>query len=602
MSNRANGRPPIEKVKDFKGTIKRLLSYLKEYKIKSAMVFFFSVVGTILMIVGPNILRRATNKLFEGIIEKATGVVGASIDFEYIGKVLLLMLTLYILSLIFSGVQSFILTELGQRVSFKLRKQISEKINKLPIKYFDDNQLGDTLSRITNDIDTVSQSLNQNLSQTLTSVTTLIGVLIMMLTISVRMTIVALIVIPISAIVLSITIKHSQKYFKAQQNLLGKVNGNVEEYYSGHDIIKSFNQEEVSLNNLGELTEDLYTSSWKSQFLSGIMMPIMTFVGNLGYVSVTIAGGYFTIKKVIQAGDILAFTQYVRMFTQPISQLSQIMNNLQSTAAAAERVFEFLDAEEEIKDSRKELDANKIKGDVRFENVKFGYDENKIIIEDFSLSVKAGQKIAIVGPTGSGKTTIIKLLARFYELNNGAIYIDENNIVDFSRNSLRELFGIVLQDTWLYNGTIRENIRFGRLDATDEEVEEAARLANADHFIKTLPGCYDMVINEEASNISEGQKQLITIARAILSDPKILILDESTSSVDTRTEILLQSAMYKLMEGRTSFIIAHRLSTIKNSDLIVVMKDGEIIEKGDHDELLEQDGFYASLYNSQFEE
>ncbi len=598
MSN----RPPVNKAKNFSGTLKKLFAYISESKIKMFAVLFFSIIGTTLTIAGPNIMRRATNKLFEGIMEKARGVPGAAIDFDYIGKVLLIMLGFYLASILFSVVQSFILAELAQSVSYKLRKQISDKINRLPMRYFDSTQLGDVLSRITNDVDAVSQSLNQNLSQALSSIVTLVGVLIMMLSISVRMTLVTLIVIPVSGAILSFTIKRSQKYFIAQQRLLGVVNANVEEHYTGHNVIKSFNQEGQTLTKLEGLTSELYDSSWRSQFFSGVMMPIMGFVGNLGYVAVTIAGGFFTIRKVIQVGDILAFLQYVRMFTQPISQLSQIVNNLQSTVAAAERVFEFLEADEEVRDASGEFELDKIKGNVKFENVSFGYDENNLVIKDFNLSVEAGQKIAIVGPTGSGKTTIVKLLERFYELDQGDIYVEGNNITDFSRSSLRSLYGMVQQDPWLYNTSIRENIRFGNLSATDEEVEHAAVTANADHFIRTLPGGYDMVINEEANNISEGQKQLLTIARAILSDPKILILDESTSSVDTRTEQLLQSAMDKLMSGRTSFIIAHRLSTIKNADLIVVMDQGRIVEKGNHDELMKKEGFYFNLYSSQFEE
>lgn len=598
MSN----RPPVTRAKNFSGTLKKLFAYISESKVKMFSVLFFSIAGTTLTIAGPNIMRRATNRLFEGIMEKARGIPGAAIDFDYIGKILLIMLGCYLASILFSTIQAFILAELAQSVSYKLRKQISNKINKLPLSYFDSTQLGDVLSRITNDVDSVSQSLNQNLAQGLSSIVTLIGVLIMMLTISVRMTLVTLIVIPVSAAILSFTIKRSQRYFIAQQKLLGVVNANVEEHYTGHNIIKSFNQEQRTLTKLERLTEDLYDSSWKSQFFSGVMIPIMGFVGNLGYVAVTIAGGFFTIRNVIQVGDILAFLQYVRMFTQPISQLSQIVNNLQSTVAAAERVFEFLEADEEVLASTKEFELKNIEGNVDFENVVFGYDEDNIVIKDFSLNVESGQKIAIVGPTGSGKTTIVKLLERFYELNGGAIYVDGNNIADYSRESLRSLFGMVQQDPWLYNTTIRENIRFGKLTATDEEVEEAAITANADHFIRTLPGGYDLVINEEANNISEGQKQLLTIARAILSDPKILILDESTSSVDTRTEQLLQSAMDKLMSGRTSFIIAHRLSTIKNADVIVVMNDGQIVEKGNHEELMAKEGFYFNLYSSQFEE
>lgn len=595
------GPSEFKKAKDFKGTMGKLFSYMKEYKLKMGIVVVFAILGTSFSIVGPNILRKATNKLYEGVVAKMTRVPNAGIDFDYIGNILLIMLGLYVASLVFGAIQNFILTDVTQKISYGLRKQISEKINKLPLKYFDKNSYGDVLSRITNDIDTVSQSLTQSLSQILTSVTMVIGVLIMMLTISWQMTLVAMIVIPLSGAIISLIVKNSQRYFKEQQELLGAVNGTVEEQFSGHNIVKAFNRQETSKREFSKLTDELYGSSWKSQFLSGIMMPIMNFVGNVGYVAVVIAGGYFTIQKVIQVGDILAFIQYVRSFTQPISQLAQIANTLQSTAAAAERVFEFLEEEEEIKEVESGKSIENVKGNVEFKNVKFGYTEDKIIINDFSAKIAEGKKVAIVGPTGAGKTTIIKLLTRFYELNGGEILIDGTDITDFTRHDLRELFGIVLQDTWLYNGTIMENIRYGRLDATDEEVVEAAKVANADHFIRTLPGCYNMVISEEGDNVSQGQKQLLTIARAILADPKILILDESTSSVDTRTEILLQSAMDKLMEGRTSFVIAHRLSTIKNADIILVMKDGDIVEQGSHDELVAQGGFYANLYNSQFE-
>ncbi len=590
----------FEKPKDFKGTFSKLLDYLKPYKVKLIIVIIFAIGSTVFSIVGPKILGKATTKIFEGLISKVSG--GEGIDFSYIKNIVMTLIGLYILSALFSYIQGFIVTGVSQKVSYKLRKEISKKVNRLPLKYFDKVSHGEVLSRVTNDVDTVSQSLNQSLSQIITSATTLVGVLIMMLSISWQMTIVALLILPISMIVVMGVVKRSQKYFKAQQKSLGEVNGHIEEVYGGHNIMKAFNAKEQVVSEFEDINNELYDSAWKAQFLSGLMMPIMNFVGNLGYVAVSILGGWLAIKKTIEVGDILSFIQYIRSFTQPITQVAQISNVLQSTMAAAERVFEFLGEEEETKESQTPVKLEKVEGRVSFKNVKFGYNEDKIIIKDFSQEISAGQKVAIVGPTGAGKTTIVKLLMRFYDLNGGRILLDGHDIVDFSRGDLRSNFGMVLQDTWLFSGTIMENIRYGRLDATDEEVIRAAKLAHAHRFIKTLPDGYNMVINEEASNISQGQKQLLTIARAILSDPKVLILDEATSSVDTRTEILIQKAMANLMEGKTAFIIAHRLSTIRDADLILVMKDGDIVEQGNHEELLAKGGFYYSLYNSQFED
>ena len=546
-------------------------------------------------------MGKATTALFEGLISKVTGQSGSGIDFGYIGQIVIVLLVLYIISTVFSLIQGFAMSGIAQKVSYKMRKEISEKINRMPLKYFDTKTHGEVLSRVTNDVDTVSQTLNQSMSQIITSATTLIGVLIMMFSINWVMTLVALLIIPVSLGLISVVVKKSQRYFKSQQEYLGHVNGQVEEVYSGHNIVKAFNSEEREINKFNDLNDTLYKSAWKSQFLSGLMQPIMMFVGNLGYVLVSIIGGFLAIKGSIEVGDIQAFIQYVRSFTQPIAQTAQIANVLQSTAAAAERVFEFLDEEEEVKDVENPISTKEIIGEVEFNHVHFGYNPEKTIINDFTAKVKPGQRVAIVGPTGAGKTTMVKLLMRFYEVNEGNITIDGHNIKDFSRSDLRKMFGMVLQDTWLFNGSIMDNLRYGRLDATDEEVKRAAKAAHVDSFIKTLPDGYNMELNEEASNVSQGQKQLITIARAILADPKILILDEATSSVDTRTELLIQKAMDKLMEGRTSFIIAHRLSTIRDADLILVMKDGDIIEQGNHHELLEKGGFYASLYNSQFE-
>jgi ATP-binding cassette, subfamily B, multidrug efflux pump len=595
-------RGKFEKPKDFKGAFSKLVSYLSPYKWQLVMVIIFAIASTIFSIVGPKILGKATTKIFEGLISKISGVEGGGIDFEYIGNIIMLLMGLYVLSALFSYIQGFIVSGIAQKVSYNLRKEISIKINKLPLKYFDSITYGEVLSRITNDVDTVSQSLNQSMSQLITSATTIVGVLIMMLSISWQMTIVALLILPISAILVMAVVKKSQKYFRSQQKFLGQVNGHIEEVYSGNNIVKAFNGEKQVEKKFEEINNKLYESAWKSQFISGMMMPIMNFIGNLGYVTVSILGGWLTIKGIIEVGDILSFIQYIRSFTQPIVQVAQISNVLQSTMAAAERVFEFLEEEEETKDPENPVKLEKVEGRITFENVRFGYYKDKPIIKDFSTDVKPGQKVAIVGPTGAGKTTIVKLLMRFYDIDAGRILLDGHDIRDFSRGDLRRNFGMVLQDTWLFSGTIMENIRYGRLDATDEEVIEAAKLAHAHRFIMTLPDGYNMVINEEASNISQGQKQLLTIARAILSDPKVLILDEATSSVDTRTELLIQKAMENLMKGRTSFVIAHRLSTIRDSDLILVMKDGDIVEQGNHEELLAKGGFYHSLYNSQFED
>ncbi|WMM24851.1 ABC transporter ATP-binding protein [Tissierella sp. MB52-C2] len=589
----------FEKPEDFKGTFSKLLAYLKPYTFKLIVVMIFAIGSTVFSIVGPKILGKATTKIFEGLVAKVSGA-GEGIDFQYILNIVLLLIGLYVISALFSYIQGFIVTGVAQKVSYNLRKEISEKINKLPLKYFDNISHGDVLSRVTNDVDTVSQTLNQSMSQIITSATTLVGVLIMMLSISWQMTILAILILPLSMGLVMAIVKRSQKYFKAQQESLGKVNGHIEEIYGGHNIMKAFNAEEEAVEEFTKINGELYSSAWKSQFLSGMMMPIMNFIGNLGYVAVSILGGWFAVRKTIEVGDILSFIQYIRNFTQPIAQVAQISNVLQSTVAAAERVFVFLDEEEEVKESTTPVKLEEVEGRVTFENVKFGYSEDKIIINNFSQNIKPGQKVAIVGPTGAGKTTIVKLLMRFYDLNEGRILIDGNDINDFTRENLRNNFGMVLQDTWLFSGTIMENIKYGRLDATDAEVIEASKSAHAHRFIQTLPDGYNMVINEEANNISQGQKQLLTIARAILSDPKILILDEATSSVDTRTEVLIQKAMENLMKGRTSFIIAHRLSTIRDADLILVMKDGDIIEQGSHEELLKKNGFYAELYNSQF--
>ena len=594
-------RRPGEKAKDFKGTMRTLISYLAKYKLSIVFVLIFAIGSVTFSVIGPKILGKATTEIFNGLVNKVAGN-GTGIDFDAIKRILITLITLYVVSAIFSFIQGFVMSGISQKVAYRLRDELSKKINRLPMKYFDSKTHGEVLSRFTNDIDTLAQSLNQSLTQIITSVTTLIGVLIMMLSISVVMTFSALIVIPISLLIISFVVKKSQKYFKSQQEYLGHVNGQVEELYGGHTVVQAFNGEEDAIKEFNKVNDKLYDSAWRSQFLSSTMQPIMMFVGNLSYVIVSILGGYLVIKNKIEVGDIQSFIQYVRSFNQPISQMAQISNQLQSTAAAAERVFEFLNEEEEDIIIENPVSVKGLEGKIDFENVKFGYNEDRTIIKDFTAHVKPGQKVALVGPTGAGKSTIIKLLMRFYDVNSGAILVDGHNIKDFNRRELRELFGMVLQDTWLFSGPIKENIRYGRLDASDEEIIEAAKAAHVHHFIKTLPDGYNMVLNEESSNISQGQKQLLTIARAILADPKILILDEATSSVDTRTEVLIQKAMDTLMKGRTSFVIAHRLSTIKDADLILVINDGDIVEQGNHEELLAKGGFYANLYNSQFED
>ena len=590
---------PVEKAKDFKGTMKKLLQYLGAYKISIVAVIIFAIGSTVFNIVGPKILGRATTEIFKGLVRKVSG--GSGIDFTKIGKILGMLLVLYLCSALFSFIQGYIMTGVSQKLTYRMRKEISEKINRLPMNYFDKMTHGEVLSRITNDVDTLSQSLNQSATQVITSVATIIGVLIMMLSISPLMTLTALLLLPISMGFISVIVKRSQKYFMSQQEYLGHVNGQVEEVYGGHNIVKAFNKEQDVIATFDKDNDMLYQSAWKSQFLSGMMMPIMQFVGNLGYVAEVILGGYLAMKSVIEVGDIQSFIQYVRNFTQPIQQVAQVANMLQSTAAASERVFEFLEEEEEEQTVTDSEPVDDLEGRVEFDHVHFGYNPDHIIINDFSVKVEPGQTIAIVGPTGAGKTTMVKLLMRFYDVNEGAIKVDGHDIRDFNRSELRKMFGMVLQDTWLFKGSIEENIRYGKLDATHEEVVEAAKAAHVHRFVQTLPGGYNMELNEEASNVSQGQKQLLTIARAILEDPKILILDEATSSVDTRTEIQIQKAMDNLMRGRTSFIIAHRLSTIRDADLILVMKDGDIVEQGNHEELLAKNGFYADLYNSQFE-
>ncbi len=635
-----------EKAKDFKGTLKKLLHYMSVFKVQMAFIAIFAICGTVFDIVGPKILGKATTEIYNGLVSKVSG--GSGMDFGRIGQILLMTLGLYLISALCSFIQGYLMTGVSQKTTYRLRKEISEKINRMPMNYFDTKPVGEVLSRVTNDIDTLGQSLNQSATQMITSVTTLIGVLAMMLSISPLMTLATLVILPVSMILISFVMKHSQKYFRGQQEYLGTVNGQVEEIYSGHNIIKAFNKEEDVIREFDTTNDRLYDSAWRSQFFSGMMMPIMQFIGNLGYVVVAILGGFLAIRKTIEVGDIQSFIQYVKRFTQPIQQIAQVANMLQMTAAASERVFEFLEEEEEDQTvehpvSVENLEGNvsfdhvhfgynadkiiaaservfefleeeeedqtvehpvsveNLEGNVSFDHVHFGYNADKIIVNDFSAEVKEGQKIAIVGPTGAGKTTMIKLLMRFYDVNSGAIKIDGHDVRDFNRSELREMFGMVLQDTWLFNGSIRDNIKYGKLDATDEEVIQAAKAAHVHQFVKTLPGGYDMELNEEANNVSQGQKQLLTIARAILADPKILILDEATSSVDTRTEVLIQKAMDNLMKGRTSFVIAHRLSTIRDADMILVMKDGDIVEQGNHEELLAKGGFYADLYNSQFE-
>lgn len=593
------GMVPGEKAKNFKGTVKKLIQYMGRYKIGVIVVMIFAVASTVFSIAGPKILGQATTELFNGLVAKISGV--GEIDFKRIGEILLFLICIYVISAICSFVQGWIMTGITQKICFRFREDISKKINRMPMKYFESRTVGEVLSRITNDVDTLGQGLNQSVTQLITSVTTLIGILVMMLSISPIMTLIAFVILPISAILIGIVIKFSQKYFVAQQKYLGEINGQVEEVYSGHNIVKAFNKEEDMLKIFDETNDILYQSAWKSQFLSGMMQPIMSFVGNLGYVAVAVVGGMLAIKGSIQVGEIQSFIQYVRQFTQPIMQVAQVSNMLQSTAAAAERVFEFLGEEEEELTAKCPVKVSKMEGKVSFEHVQFGYHPDKVIIKDFNCQVKAGQMVAIVGPTGAGKTTMVKLLMRFYDVLGGSIKVDGNDLRDFNRSDLRENFGMVLQDTWLFKGTIMENIRYGRLDATDEEVVAAAKAAHAHHFISTLPDGYYMELNEDASNVSQGQKQLLTIARAILANNPILILDEATSSVDTRTEERIQKAMNNLMKGRTSFVIAHRLSTIKDADMILVMKDGDIIEQGNHQELLAKKGFYAELYNSQFE-
>lgn len=594
------GMQPGEKAKDFKSSIKNLLAYIGRYKIGIVFVMLFAATSTVFNVAGPKVLGRATTALAEGLTNKISGTGG--IDFGKIGRILLFVLVLYGIGSIFNFLQGWIMTGITQKVCYRLRKEISEKINRMPMKYFESRTYGEVLSRITNDVDTLGQGLNQSITQIITSVATMIGVLVMMLSISPLMTLIALIILPVSMCLISFVVKKSQKHFKRQQEYLGHINGQVEEVYGGHTVIKVYNKEEETVKEFDETNAVLYESAWKSQFLSGMMQPIMMFVGNLGYAAVALSGGLLAIKGVITIGDIQAFIQYVKNFTQPITQIAQVTNMVQSMAAASERVFEFLNEEEEDIVAENPVQLDKIEGAVSFNHVQFGYKEDQMIIHDFSTNVAPGQKIAIVGPTGAGKTTMVKLLMRFYDVNKGEITLDGHNIKDFNRHDLRDAFGMVLQDTWLFKGTIMENIRYGRLDATDEEVIEAAKAAHAHHFIQTLPGGYNMELNEDASNVSQGQKQLLTIARAILADNPVMILDEATSSVDTRTEIQIQKAMDNLMEGRTSFIIAHRLSTIRNADLILVMKDGDIIEQGNHEELLAKNGFYADLYNSQFEE
>lgn len=591
----------IEKPSDFKGTTKKLLkNYLSQYKIALIIVLIFAIGGTIFTIVGPKILGNATTEIFNGLISKLSG--GAGIDFGAIGTILLTLLGLYLLSALFSFIQGFVMTGVAQKLTFRLRSDLITKINRLPMRYFDKRTHGEVLSIITNDIDTLSQNLNQSITQIITSICTIIGILIMMFTISWEMTLVSLIILPVASLIVGFIVKKSQKYFQRQQAYLGHVNGQVEEIYGGHDIVKAFNGEEKAIKAFRKENEELYRSGWKSQFLSGLMHPLMNFIGNVGYVAVAILGGYFAIQGKITVGNIQSFIQYNKQFTQPIAQIAQISSMLQSMVAAAERVFTFLEEPEEIQDIENAKSTQGLNGNVTFDHVHFGYDEDKTIINDFNAQIKDGQKIAIVGPTGAGKTTMVKLLMRFYDVNSGAILVDGINVKDFNRGDLRKMFGMVLQDTWLFGGTIKDNIKYGKPDATDTQVIEAAKAAHVHHFIKTLPNAYDMVLNEESSNVSAGQKQLLTIARVILADPKILILDEATSSIDTRTEIQIQSAMDNLMKGRTSFIIAHRLSTIKNADLILVMDHGDIVEQGTHEELLTKNGFYANLYNSQFED
>ena len=594
------GMMPAEKAKDFNGSIGKLIKYVGSYKIAIFIVMIMAAASTVFNVAGPKVLGKATTGLSEGLMRKIAGTGG--IDFNYIGKILLIVLGLYVCSAIFNFAQGWIMTGISQKICYRLRKEISEKINRMPMKYFESRTYGEVLSRITNDVDTLGMGLNQSITTIITSTATMIGVLIMMLSISPLMTIIAIVILPISVWLISFVIKKSQNYFKTQQEYLGHINGQIEETYGGHMVVKSFNKEKDMVDEFNRTNNVLYSSAWKSQFFSGMMQPIMAFVGNLGYAGVALSGGLLAINGVITIGDIQAFIQYVRNFTQPITQIAQVINQVQSMAAASERVFEFLNEEEEEQIVKNPVSTDNIRGEVEFDHVRFGYKEDQVIIRDFCAKVKPGQKVAIVGPTGAGKTTMVKLLMRFYDVNSGEIRIDGHNIKDFNRRELRDAFGMVLQDTWLYKDTIMENIRYGKLEASDEEVIAAAKAAHAHHFIETLPGGYNMELNEDASNVSQGQKQLLTIARAILADNPILILDEATSSVDTRTEIQIQNAMDNLMKGRTSFVIAHRLSTIKDADIILVMKDGDIVEQGNHEELLAKGGFYAGLYNSQFED
>ncbi len=590
----------VERAKDFKGTVKKLIkNYMSKYKVAMVIVILFAIAGTVFEILGPRILGDATTEVFNGFISKLSG--GTGIDFGKIGQILLTLLILYILSVIFSFIQGIAMTGVSQKLTYKMREDISKKINHLPMKYFDKKTNGEVLSIITNDVDTLSMNLNQSITQIITSICTIIGILIMMFSINWQMTLISLAILPIASGIVGIIVKHSQKYFEKQQEYLGHVNGQVEEIYSGLTVVKAFNGEEKATKNFKKANQELYHSAWKSQFFSGLMHPIMNFIGNIGYVAVAIVGGYFAINGIITVGNIQSFIAYNKRFTQPINQIAQISSMLQAMIASAERVFEFLEEPEEIETTKGNIDTENLQGNIKFENVKFGYNENQTIINNFNSEIKQGQKIAIVGPTGAGKTTIVKLLMRFYDVNEGAILVDGHNVKDFERGNLRRMFGMVLQDTWLFGGTVKENIKYGKEDATDDEVIEAAKAAHVHHFIKTLPNGYNSILNEETSNISAGQKQLMTIARVILANPKILILDEATSSIDTRTEIQIQAAMDNLMKGRTSFIIAHRLSTIKNADWILVMNHGDIVEQGTHTELLEKNGFYADLYNSQFE-
>lgn len=599
MGGPGRGMAPGEKAKDLKGTMVKLIKYMRRFYVPIVMVIIFAIASTVFNIVGPTILGDATTEIFKGLVRKVSG--GSGIDFDKVKHILLMLLSLYVASAIFSFIQGLIMTHVSNNVSYQMRKDISEKIHRMPMKYFESRTYGEVLSRITNDVDTLGNGLNQSVTQLITSLTTMIGVVIMMLTISPLMTLITLLILPVSMIFISFIMKHSQKYFKTQQEYLGHINGQVEENYGGHLVVKAFGKEQDVIDEFKKTNNVLYNSAWKSQFLSGMMQPIMTFVGNLGYVGVAISGAFLAINGTISIGDIQAFITYVKNFTQPIAQIAQVTNMMQSMMAAAERVFEFLEEEEEDQITENPVPIENVKGVVDFEHVHFGYNPDNIIVNDFNAHVKAGQQVAIVGPTGAGKTTMVKLLMRFYDVNSGEIKLDGHNLKDYNRNELRNAFGMVLQDTWLFKGSIMENIRYGRLDATDEEVIAAAKSAHAHHFIKTLPGGYDFELNEEASNVSAGQRQLLTIARAILADNPVMILDEATSSVDTRTEHRIQRAMDNLMKGRTSFVIAHRLSTIKNADIILVMKDGDIIEQGSHEELMAKKGFYADLYNSQFD-